>query len=92
MDIKEFAARSAMESWKAEIERGIDNVKRTESDKWWRRRFYIETNRLRKAMGRGKSNKGWQSWRRKQKRRLIPHHIENKSGGDGTWRNRYVKR
>ena len=90
MDIKEFAAGSAMESCRAEIERAVDNVKRTEQDKWWRRRFYMETGRLSKVMRRGKSNKGWQSWRRK-KRRPFPLHSKYKSRGDGAWRNRYAK-
>ena len=91
MDIKEFAARSAMEGWRVEIEKANENVKRTESDKWWRRRFYMETGRLSKVMRWGKSKKGWQSqWRKR--RRPIPLYIKYKSRGDGGWVNRYVKR
>ena len=92
MDIKEFAARSAMKSWRAEIERAIDNAKRTEQDKWWRRRFYMETNRLSKVMGRGRKSKGWHLRRyRNRWRRPIPLYIKYKSRGDNAWRNRYAK-
>ena len=84
MDIKEQIIHSTIAAGRTEIERAIRNAKRTALDKWWRRRFYKETGRMGKQLWR----KG--AWRRRRSG-SIPFHIENKSRGDGAWRNRYTR-
>ena len=54
MNAEELLVEATKQRWKAEIEKAIDKVKlgmipakpRTKLDEWWRRRYYIETNRL----------------------------------------------
>ena len=38
--IKELAARSVMDGWKAEIERAVDGAKWSGSNRWWRKQWY----------------------------------------------------
>ena len=75
MDVKDQIVRGTMASWSDEIERAIDNAKRTEWDKWWRRQFYMETWRIGKAM-RCKSRKVKRP-RRRRRPGSIPFDIEN---------------
>ena len=60
MDTEKVLVETAKADWKAEIEKAIDKVKlgmipakpRTKADEWWRRRCYLETNRLGKQRSR----------------------------------------
>jgi hypothetical protein len=60
MNTEKLLVEASKERWKAEIEKAVDKVKlgmiprkpRTKMDEWWRRRFYIETNRLGKQRQR----------------------------------------
>ena len=61
MDVKDRIVRGAMAAWSDEIERAIDNAKRTEMDKWWWRQFYKETGRMAKNKRRERGA-GW-PWR-----------------------------
>jgi hypothetical protein len=45
-----YGAGILREHYRREIERAIDNAKRTEWDKFWRRQFYRETARIAKAL------------------------------------------
>ena len=57
MNAEKLLVEAAKERWKTEIEKAINKVKlgmipkkpRTKLDEWWRRRYYIETARLRKS-------------------------------------------
>ena len=40
MELKELAGKAMMAAWQDEIERAVNNVKRTELDKWLRRAWY----------------------------------------------------
>ena len=47
MDVKELAAKAVTEAWHEEIERAIDNVKRTKWDTWMRKEWHKATARER---------------------------------------------
>ena len=52
MDVKELATKATTEPWQDEIEHAIDNVKRTESDRWMRREWHKASARGRWSEGR----------------------------------------
>lgn len=60
MNAEKLLVEAAKARWKTEIEKSINKVKlgmipkkpRNKLDEWWRRRFYIETNRLGKQRQR----------------------------------------
>jgi hypothetical protein len=48
--IAKYGAGILREHYRRQIERAIDNAKRTAWDKFWRRQFYRETARIAKAL------------------------------------------
>ncbi|MFC1805630.1 hypothetical protein ACFL09_01450 [Planctomycetota bacterium] len=60
MEMKELAAKTRMESWADEIERSIDNVKRTKLDKWMRREWHKAGARSHWSADR---KARWEEWR-----------------------------
>lgn len=66
MNAEKLLVEAANERWKTEIEKAVDKVKlgmiprkpRTKLDEWFRRRYYIETNRLGKQRQRMASSSG----------------------------------
>jgi len=70
MNAEELLIETARACWEEEVEKAVDKVKlgmisskpRTGLDKWFRRRYYIETNRL------GKSKK----WLRRNRTKHRP--------------------
>ena len=65
---RQQSAKDVATAYAAEIERAVDNVKRTAEDKWWRRHWYkAAAQRRRRAKGlptgwrrsRGPSNEPW---------------------------------
>ena len=69
MNSIELAAKGLSAVWKAEIERAIDNAKRSSLDKWWRKQFYRETAMIAR-MQNGPQTHRWrprrQYWRSKR--------------------------
>lgn len=68
MNSIELAAKGLSAAWEAEIERAIDNVKRSAWDKWFRREWYRATATIGRAR-RGQPRREWQPRRRYWKSR-----------------------
>ena len=60
MDVTHYAEQAARAAWAEEIERAIDNVKRTEWDKWMRREWHKADSRRQWSAGR---QARWEEWR-----------------------------
>lgn len=63
MKVEKLAAQSAQQAWKDEIERAINNVKRSAWDKWFRREWYRATATIARKHGR------YGQWRRSKRPR-----------------------
>ena len=65
MDVTQQLERAAKAAWAEEIERAIDNVKRTEWDKWMRREWHKEDSRRKWSADR---KARWAEWREQHSR------------------------
>ena len=65
MDVAYRAARAARAAWAEEIERAIDNLKRTEWDKWMRREWHKAASRRQWSADR---RARWLEWREQHSR------------------------
>ena len=65
MDVTHYPEQAARAAWAEEIERAVDNVKRTESDKWMRREWHKAASRRQWTAGR---TARWADWREQQSR------------------------
>jgi hypothetical protein len=86
MNAEKLLVEAAKERWKTEIEKAINKVKlgmiprkpRTKLDEWWRRRYYIETARLRKYAEQGNES----GKKRRRFRTAFSHREEQTIGGE----------
>ena len=86
INIEKHLLDSTKMAVKAEIEKAVNKIKlgmipnkpRTKLDEWWRRRYYIETNRLRKY-AEGRNNPGK---KRRRSRTAFSHRKEQTIGGN----------
>lgn len=65
---RQQSAKETAAAYAAEIERAIDNVKRTAEDKWWRRHWYKAAAQRRRRLkglptGRRRSREQHEPWR-----------------------------
>ena len=65
MDVSQFPEQSAKAAWAEEIERAIDNVKRTEFDKWMRKEWHKAGSRREWSADR---KARWLDWREQHSR------------------------
>ena len=63
MNVKGVAAEEARAAWADEIERAVDNVKRTKLDRWMRREWHKAAARSRWSEGRKAE---WMEWKRRR--------------------------
>ena len=69
IDVVEYLERAARAAWAEEIERAVDNVKRTESDKWMRREWHKADSRRQWSASRTAK---WADWKRRRSQRETP--------------------
>ena len=61
--INAYAPSILLGNYRREIERAIDNAKRSKWDQWWRRQFYRETAKFAKAYSsRRRRTSGARRW------------------------------
>jgi hypothetical protein len=63
MDIAHHAEQTARAAWAEEIERAVENVKRTEWDKWMRREWHKAASRRQWSADR---KARWENWRERR--------------------------
>ena len=68
MEMKELAGKSMMATWQDEIERAVDNVKRTQWDKRMRTEFHKAA--ARNLWSRGRKAR-WMEWKRRGLRGAV---------------------
>ena len=86
MNVDKVLVEAAKARWKADIEKAVDKVKlgmiprkpRTKLDEWWRRRYYIETARLRKYAEQGNES----GKKRRRSRTAFSYREEQTIGGE----------
>ena len=69
MELKELAGKATMAAWQDEIERAVDNVKRTRLDRWMRTEWHRAGARDRWPKGRKVQ---WIEWKRRGLRGAVP--------------------